>query len=162
MRRKEAEFYNSRFPRAGANASRRPLNFVIENWYLFFAALVSGGMLIWPMLTQGGGTARVSAADAVQIINREKGVLIDVSEPAEYAAAHPVGARSVPLASLEASRDLPKNKSLPLVIVCPTGTRAPRALAVLKKLGFENTRVLAGGLAAWRAANLPVEKTVSA
>jgi rhodanese-related sulfurtransferase len=138
------------------------LNFVVENWYLFAAALASGGMLIWPMLTQGGGTARVSAADAVQIINREKGVLIDVSEPAEYAAAHPVGAKSVPLASLEASRDLPKNKSLPLVVVCPTGTRAPRALAVLKKLGFENTRVLAGGLAAWRAANLPVEKTASA
>jgi rhodanese-related sulfurtransferase len=138
------------------------LNFVIENWYLFVAALVSGGMLIWPMLTQGGGTARVSAADAVQIINREKGVLIDVSEPAEYAAAHAVGAKSVPLASLEASRDLPKNKSLPLVIVCPTGTRAVRALAVLKKLGFENTRVLAGGLAAWRAANLPVESTASA
>ncbi len=138
------------------------MNFVIENWYLFVAALVSGGMLIWPMLTQGGGTARVSAADAVQIINRERGVLIDVSEPAEYAAAHPVGAKSVPLASLEASRDLPKNKSLPLVVVCPTGTRAPRALAVLKKLGFENTRVLAGGLAAWRAANLPVEKTASA
>ena len=137
------------------------MNFVVENWYLFAAALVSGAMLIWPMLTQSGGAARVSAADAVQIINREKGVLIDVSEPAEYAAAHPVGAKSVPLASLEASRDLPKNKSLPLVVVCPTGTRAPRALAVLKKLGFENTRVLAGGVAAWRAANLPVEKTAS-
>ena len=137
------------------------MNFVIENWYLFAAALMSGGMLIWPMLTQGGGTARVSAADAVQIINREKGVLIDVSEPAEYAAAHAVGARSVPFASLETSRELPKNKSLPLVVVCPTGTRAPRALAVLKKLGFENTRVLAGGLAAWRAANLPVEKTAA-
>ncbi len=138
------------------------MNFVIENWYLFVAALASGGMLIWPVLTQGGGTARVSAADAVQIINREKGVLIDVSEPAEYAAAHAVGAKSVPFGSLETTRDLPKNKSLPLVVVCPTGTRAPRALAVLKKLGFENTRVLAGGLAAWRAANLPVEKTVSA
>ncbi|MEO8524904.1 MAG: rhodanese-like domain-containing protein [Caldimonas sp.] len=137
------------------------MNFIIENWYLFAAALVSGGMLAWPMLTQGGGTARVSAADAVHLINREKGVLIDVSDPAEYAAAHAVGARSVPLASLEASRDLPKNKSLPLVVVCPTGSRAPRALAVLKKLGFENTRVLAGGLAAWRAANLPVEKTAA-
>ena len=137
------------------------MNFVIENWYLFVAALASGGMLAWPMLTQGGGAARVSAADAVHLINREKGVLIDVSEPAEYAAAHPVGAKSVPLAGLEASRDLPKNKSLPLVVVCPTGTRAPRALAVLKKLGFENTRVLAGGLAAWRKANLPVEKTAA-
>ena len=105
------------------------------------------------------GGAKVSAADAVRLINREKAVLIDISEPAEYAAGHAVGARSVPLAALETSRDLPKNKSLPLVVVCPTGTRAPRAVATLKKLGFENTTALAGGLAAWRAANLPTERT---
>ena len=47
----------------------------------------------------------------------------------------------------------------PLVVVCPTGTRAQRAVVLLKKLGFENTTALAGGLAAWRAANLPTEKT---
>ena len=135
------------------------MNFVIENWYLFVAALASGGMLIWPVLTQGGGTARVSAADAVQIINREKGVLIDVSEPAEYAAGHAAGAKSVPLGKLEASTDLPKNKALPLVVVCPTGTRASRAVTTLNKLGFANARALAGGFNAWRDANLPVEKT---
>ncbi len=122
-------------------------------------AIVSGGLLAWPALVGVGGGARVSATDAVRLINREKAVLIDVSEPAEFAAAHPVGARSVPLASLEASRDLPKNKSLPVVVVCPNGSRAPRAVAVLKKLGFENAQVLAGGLSGWRAANLPVEKT---
>ncbi len=122
-------------------------------------AIVSGGLLVWPMLSGVGGGDKVSATDAVRLINREKAVLIDVSEPAEYAAAHPVGARSVPLGSLEGSRDLPKNKSLPVVVVCPTGSRAPRAVAVLKKLGFENAQVLAGGLSAWRAANLPVEKT---
>jgi rhodanese-related sulfurtransferase len=137
-----------------------PVNFFLENWYLFAAALVSGGLLVWPMLTQGsmGGT-KVSTTDAVHLINRERAVLIDVSEPAEYAAGHAVGARSVPLATLESSRELPKNKSLPLVVVCPTGQRAQRAVAVLKKLGFENVRALAGGLGAWRAANLPVEKT---
>ena len=137
-----------------------PVNFVIENWYLFAAALVSGGLLIWPILTQGttAGT-KVSTADAVQLINRERAVLIDISEPAEFAAGHAAGSRSVPLSSLEASRDLPKNKAVPVVVVCPTGSRAPRAVAVLKKLGFENARALAGGLEAWRAANLPVEKT---
>ena len=137
-----------------------PVNFVIENWYLFAAALVSGGLLIWPILTQGTTAGiKVSTADAVQLINRERAVLIDISEPAEFAAGHAAGSRSVPLSSLEASRDLPKNKSLPLVVVCPNGARAPRAVAVLKKLGFENARALAGGLDAWRAANLPVEKT---
>ncbi|HZV91947.1 MAG TPA: rhodanese-like domain-containing protein [Caldimonas sp.] len=135
------------------------MDFVLHNWYLFALALVSGGMLVWPMLSGVAGGERVTAADAVRLINRERAVLIDVSEPAEYAAAHPVGARSVPLASLETSRDLPKNKSTPVVVVCPSGSRAPRAVATLKKLGFENARVLAGGLAAWRAANLPVEKT---
>jgi rhodanese-related sulfurtransferase len=135
------------------------MSFVLENWYLFVTALVSGGLLAWPALTGGMGGARVSPADAVRLINREKAVLIDVSEPAEYAAGHAVGARSVPMGGLETSRDLPKNKALPLVVVCPTGARAGRAVTVLKKLGFENTQALAGGLAAWRAANLPTEKT---
>jgi rhodanese-related sulfurtransferase len=135
------------------------VQFVLDNWYLFVTAIVSGGLLLWPTLTGGVGGGRVSAADAVRMINREKAVLIDISEPAEYAAGHAVGAKSVPLASLETSRELPKNKSLPVVVVCPTGSRAQRAVAQLKKLGFENATALAGGLAAWRAANLPTEKT---
>jgi len=135
------------------------LQFVLDNWYLFVTAIVSGGLLLWPTISGGVGGGRVSAADAVRMINREKAVLIDISEPAEYAAGHAVGARSVPLSSLETSRELPKNKSLPVVVVCPTGTRAQRAVAQLKKLGFENATALAGGLAAWRAANLPTEKT---
>ena len=79
------------------------------------------------MIQRGAGGAKVTAAQAVHLINREKAVLIDVSEPAEYAAGHAAGAQSVPLAGLEARADLPKNKSLPVVVVCPTGARAPRA-----------------------------------
>ena len=135
------------------------MKFFIDNWYLFVAALVSGGMLLWPRLQGGVGGAKVSASEAVMLINRERAQLIDVSEPAEYAAAHAAGAKNVPLGSLESSGDLPKNKALPLVVLCPTGTRASRAVGILKKLGYENSRVLAGGLAAWREANLPVEKS---
>ena len=65
----------------------------------------------------------------------------------------------MPLAGYMSARG---DLSLPLVIVCPTGSRAQRAHAVLRKLGYENARVLSGGLAAWRAANLPVDKTASA
>ena len=135
------------------------MKFILDTWYLFLAAAVSGGLLLWPMLNKGaGGATKVSTNDAVQLINREKAVLIDVSEPAEYAAGHAMGSRSVPFSSLEASNDLPKNKALPLVVVCPTGSRASKAVTTLKKLGFENARALAGGFEAWRAANLPVEK----
>jgi len=135
------------------------LQFFIDNWVLFLAALTSGGLLLWPTIKgSGAGGDKVSTAQAVQLINREKAVLIDVSEPAEFAAGHPIGAKNVPFGSLEKSGDLPKNKTLPVVLVCPTGARASRAVATLKKLGHEKTHVLAGGLAAWREANLPVEK----
>ena len=63
-----------------------------------------------------------------RLINREKAVLIDVSEPAEFAGGHAAGSKNVPLGRLEASGDLPKNKTLPLVVVCPSGTRAVRAV----------------------------------
>ncbi|KAB2889679.1 rhodanese-like domain-containing protein [Paenacidovorax monticola] len=134
------------------------MKFIIENWYLFFIALASGSMLLLPVL-KGAGGGSLTAANAVQLINREKAVVIDVCEPEEFAAGHVNGAKNVPLGQLE--ERLPgvvKNKALPLVLVCAKGARAQRAVAVAKKLGYENAQALAGGLAAWREANLPVEK----
>jgi rhodanese-related sulfurtransferase len=134
------------------------LKFFIDNWILFAVAFASGAMLLWPMIARSSGGGRISANQAVQLINREKAVLIDVSEPGEYAAGHAVGAKNIPVGSVEKSGELPKNKALPVVLICPTGARAGRAAGMLKKLGFENAHVLAGGTAAWREANLPVEK----
>jgi rhodanese-related sulfurtransferase len=69
------------------------------------------------------------------------------------------GARNIPLGELE--QRLPetvKNKTLPLILVCATGARANRAVGIAKKLGYEQAQALAGGLKAWKDANLPVEK----
>ena len=138
----------------------RIAEFLLANWHLLLAALVSGGFLLWPAMrgsTMGGSS--VGPAEAVRLINREKAVLIDVSEPAEYAAGHAGGARNVPLGALDGSKVLPSNKALPLVVVCPTGSRAARAVALLRKAGYAQAQSLAGGLGAWRGANLPVEKS---
>nr|WP_297352571.1 rhodanese-like domain-containing protein [uncultured Caldimonas sp.] len=137
------------------------MKFFIDNWILILAAFVSGGMLVWPLVMRGGRAGSVSAAQAVHMINREKAVVVDVSEPAEYAAAHVAGSRSIPFGGLESSKDLPSNKALPLILVCPTGARASRAAATLRKLGYEKAVPLAGGLAAWREANLPIEKSAA-
>lgn len=136
------------------------MNFLLEpqNLVLILAALAYGGMLLWPLLVSGSQGAAVSTAAAVQLINREKGVLIDVSEPEEFAKAHAAGARNIPFGQIEGHKALPSNKALPLVLVCPTGARAGRAAGMLRKLGYEKAQVLAGGLKAWREANLPVER----
>ena len=134
------------------------MDFVLSNWMLIAVALVSGGMLLMPMLTGGGGAGLTPAA-AVQLINREKAVVIDVCEPAEYQAGHVGGARSIPLGELEAK--LPgavKNKATPLVLVCASGMRSGRAVAIARKLGYDNAQSLSGGLKSWREASLPIEK----
>ena len=134
------------------------MDFVLANWMLIAVALVSGGMLLMPMLTGGGGAGLTPAA-AVQLINREKAVVIDVCEPDEYAAGHVNGAKSIPLGELEAK--LPttvKNKATPLVLVCASGMRSGRAVGIAKRLGYENAQSLSGGLKSWREANLPIEK----
>jgi rhodanese-related sulfurtransferase len=95
----------------------------------------------------------------VQLINREKAVVVDVCETEEFAAGHVAGARNIPLNQLE--KRLPevvKNKALPVVLVCQTGGRAQRALGVAKSLGYDKAVVLGGGLGAWKEANLPLEK----
>ena len=137
------------------------MNFILENWLLIAVAFVSGGMLVWPLVRGGGGAGAVGASEAVRLMNREKAVLIDVSEPREYAAGHAAQARSVPIGQLDTSKDLPSNKALPLVVLCPTGARAGRAAASLRKLGYAQARALAGGTAAWRDAGLPIEKSAS-
>ena len=136
------------------------LNFFVENWMLIALALVSGGMLLRPVLLKGaGGAGAVSTAEAVRLINREKGVLIDVSEAAEYASGHATGARHVPLGEIEKSKDVPSNKTLPLLLMCPTGSRAARAAALLRKAGHERAVAVTGGTAAWREAQLPIAST---
>lgn len=137
------------------------MKFLLENWFLVLAALASGSMLVWTSVGRGARGGGVDVTEAVRLVNREKAVIIDVSEPAEYASAHVAGARSIPFGSLETAKNLPTNKALPLVVVCPTGARANRAVATLKKLGYEKASVLAGGLRAWREANLPIEKSAT-
>jgi rhodanese-related sulfurtransferase len=135
------------------------MKFLIDNWHLFLVAFVSGAMLMWPVVGRGMRAGGVSPNAAVQLMNREKAVVVDVSEAEEFALGHVVGSKNIPVNQLE--QRLPeqvKNKTLPLVLVCPNGARANRALETAKKLGYDKAQALAGGLAAWKEAGLPLEK----
>jgi rhodanese-related sulfurtransferase len=136
------------------------MKFIVDNWMLFAVALGSASMLFWPLVkgsVVGGGALSPNAA--VQLINREKAVVIDVSEAEEFASGHIGGAKNIPVNEIESKlAGAVKNKALPLVLVCSTGARAKRVEAAAKTLGFTNVQTLAGGLKAWKAENLPIEK----
>lgn len=135
------------------------MKFIIDNWLLLSVAITSGGLLLWPLLRGAAGAGSLTPAGAVQLINREKAVVVDVSEPEEFAQGHLVSAKNVPVGQLEEKLPLAvKNKALPLILVCPTGARAKRAEGIAKKLGYEQAQALGGGLKAWKEATLPLEK----
>ena len=135
------------------------MKFILDNWHLIAIAFASGGMLLWPVL-QGAVASGLEPSAAVQLINRQKAVVVDVCETAEFAAGHIVGAKNIPLGELEGRlATTVKNKTVPLILVCQSGARSNRALAIAKKLGYEQAQSLGGGLAAWKAANLPIQKT---
>jgi len=133
-------------------------SYLAENWYWILAAGASGSLLLWQQFKNGVTAGGISTAAAVQLINRERAQVIDVCEPAEYAAAHVSGAKNVPLSELATAKGLPSNKKLPLVVVCASGVRSAKAVAQLKQAGHENAHSLSGGLKAWREANLPIDK----
>jgi rhodanese-related sulfurtransferase len=134
------------------------LPFLTHNWALVLIAVVSGALLVWPGIaasTAGG----LTPDNAVHLINRERAMVVDVSEADEFASAHIRGSRNVPVGELQTRLpEVVKNKTVPLILVCPSGARAKRALGVAKGLGYDKAVVLGGGLKAWRDANLPLEK----
>ncbi len=136
------------------------MKFFLDNWMLFALAAASGALLFWPLLRNVSVAGAVGTAEAVRLINREKGVLVDVSEPADFAAGHAAGARNVPLGQIEGSKLLPGNKTLPILLLCANGSRSGKAAVLLRKLGHEKATPVAGGTAGWREASLPIERSV--
>lgn len=133
------------------------MKFLFDNWMLLSVALASGVALLLPVLSKGQG---LDPQGMVQLMNRDKAVVVDVCEPDEFSRGHVMGAKNLPLAQLEAKLgQLVKNKSTPVVMVCQVGARSARAAAAARKLGYENVQSLSGGLKAWVAASMPVEKS---
>ncbi len=100
-------------------------------------------------------TDRISAQVADERLRSEAPLLLDVRAPRESAEKSIPGSVSIPLTRLEARLgELPHNR--PLLVYCAGGYRSSIAASILKKHGFEDISELAGGIAAWEAAHLPM------
>jgi len=128
-----------------------------NNFLILIVAVVSGIMLL-PAFTKGRSGRAIPADDVVQKMNQENAILIDIRSNDLFKAAHIAQARNISQAELESkAANLAKDK--PIVVVCEHGRNAPKAVATLRKLGFEQLFTLEGGLQGWIQAGLPVKKS---
>ena len=131
------------------------------NMGLFAAVIVSGALLIWPLIARLMRPGQeVGPAEAVQLINRRDAVVLDVRDANDFKSGHITNARHIPEKELEnRAKELDKVKAKPIIVSCARGSRAASVAGRLRKLGFTEVVTLRGGLAAWEQANMPLEKT---
>ena len=131
------------------------MQFLLDNIFLIAIAFISGGMLVWPLVRSRAAGPALTTLQATQLINAKNAVVVDVRTPEEFASGSLPGARNVPVDKFDQKlKDIKKAK--PLIVVCATGSRAGKAAAQLRASGYGEVYVLAGGLAAWREAGLPI------
>jgi len=131
------------------------LEFAQDNIWIITIAIVSGIMLVWPGFRSSG--KRVSPNKAIQLINHEGALIVDVRDGGEFTASHIAEARNIPLKELEKKMaELEPWKEKNLLLVCLSGVRAGQASARLEKQGFTQVSCLDGGIDAWRRAGLPL------
>lgn len=136
------------------------MEFFKENVLLIGLALGSGIMLLLPSFKKGaGGALNLGTTEAINLINRNHALVLDVRNDAEFAGGHIVDAKHIPLDKLaERLTELNKYKDKPILVNCQRGARSAKACDILRKAGFTQVNNLQGGLDAWLAAKLPVVK----
>ncbi|MCH6565097.1 MAG: rhodanese-like domain-containing protein [Proteobacteria bacterium] len=101
----------------------------------------------------------LTPAGAIQLMNNEDAVLLDVREPAETVVGKIAKAIQIPVGSVgQRVGELDKHKDKNIIVYCKTGARAGIACQELNKAGFEKVYSLSGGITAWQEAHLPVSR----
>lgn len=102
---------------------------------------------------------KISPSGAIQLINQEDSLLLDVRETKEVKEGAIAGYKHIALASLEGKlSELQKYKEKDIIVYCRTGHRSASACRTLTKNGFEKVSNLAGGILAWQDAQLPITR----
>lgn len=98
--------------------------------------------------------------DVAHLLKEDSIVLIDVREPAEYAAERIHGALLFPLSTFD-PHALPDPGERTVVFHCGVGMRSAKAVALCQAAGIGHDSHMQGGLMAWKAAGLPVTSVES-
>jgi rhodanese-related sulfurtransferase len=130
------------------------LEFLVQEWILTLALLVVGVMLVMHEARKSGPS--VSPQQAINLINKEQGIFLDLRDAAEFKQGHIVEAMNIPAAKLAARlAELEKYKERPVVLVCKMGQQAGAAGKQLKASGFGRVYKMTGGMMEWSNLQLP-------
>ncbi len=133
--------------------------FIINHWQLWLALIIILLLIFINEAREQKKKAKsVSPQAAVDLINHEDAVVIDLRDKDLYKQGHIIDAVRMNADDLDSKR-LNKYKDRPIILVCARGLQSPNIAAKLQTEGFTQVMTLNGGMASWQAAQLPVVKS---
>lgn len=132
------------------------LAFAAANPYLVTATvLMLIAVVAFELRLRARAGFEVSVAEAVRMINNGA-VVVDVREPARFAAGHVVNAVNITPAELSKGEEGRIKKKRGVVVVCETGNESLHCARNLRAAGFDGAFSLGGGLDRWQRDNQPL------
>lgn len=129
--------------------------FLGEQWVLVVGLMMVLTLLVLHETRKAGPSLSIS--EAVQLVNSEGGVFLDIRDAADFARGHITDALHIPATALAGrSAELEKFREKPVVVVCKMGQSSGPATKTLRSQGFSRAQKLAGGMMEWDAQKLPV------
>ncbi len=128
--------------------------FLIDNIVLVAVAVVSGGMLVWPMVAQRKMGAAVSNEVAIEFINKKNAQVIDLRDHKEFKRGAIASSTNIPFEQFAERLDQVA-KDRPIILVDATDTNSRKASELLRSKGYNNVYILINGIKGWVDAKLP-------
>jgi rhodanese-related sulfurtransferase len=123
------------------------------------ALVVAVAAIVMELRARQSSLTAVGPQDAIRLMN-QNGLVLDLRPAEAFAAGHLAGARNLPPDQiLKAGETLKKYKEKPVLVYCETGSLSGSGARQLAEQGFTKAVNLRGGVAAWRAENLPLTKS---
>jgi rhodanese-related sulfurtransferase len=128
--------------------------FLAQQWMLVAGLLAVIVMLILHEARKSGPS--LSPQQAINVVNTEEGIFLDLRDAAEFKKGHIVSAINIPSTKL-ASRlvELEKFKDKPIVLVCKMGQQSGAAGKQLKAENYTKVYKMSGGMMEWTNLQLP-------
>ncbi|PHQ27395.1 sulfurtransferase [Marinobacter guineae] len=135
----------------------RLFEFVV-NHYILVSLFVAFLVAILFLESRRGG-AKISAQGAVNLINKDEAIVVDIRDRKEFGEGRITGSINIPLNSLKSRvAELNKFKDKQIIVADKMGQHSAMAVKQLNAEGFSNVVRLNGGVSDWRASNLPLVK----
>lgn len=131
--------------------------FIMNHWQLWLALIVILLLIfINELVTQKKKAKELTPQTAVDLINNENAVVIDLRDKETFKQGHIIDSINVKSEDF-AQQKMDKYKNVPIILIAARAFEAQTFASKIRAQGFQ-AHILSGGITSWQNAELPLVK----